>query len=873
MIFDQVSAVTSPIVTAVVLKKARRLLLDIYGGAKAAYSLRELSTSWKDQDVVEVRRASDDTTSGFTATELTDGTLTNWVNATVALPLDATGTGLPLDTEFVAFDGVDDYVDLGGSKTVGSGDFTWTFSAVFDSFSNNTWLFIDGGGGGTRPFSVGASNNFEILRASEGGAIFTNIAVSQDLSTGIVYNFTVQRTGSTYDLTIVGGGNTLTDQVTGGPTGDLTAHFFGAYAGSSGFFHGKLFDIDFGVSAYDGYGATPWNDTVGTNHGTVNGSPSTTTIGAAAAYSLRDLTTSRTNITSNGDTGGDTSDAWVVQARRSSDDNLKSFTAAQVAGSTMVDWVNAVTVTQDHELNVSFQGGPLGTATASGGGRTKTYVFTGATTGESILYRTDYFAPTLVTDATSTLSFTITGLTGGSVEIYRTSLSGTRLAEITSDGSYTVPFTGSGSQENMYLTVVGTSVDFTLSAWYATHTLPNDGYVSTWYDQAGTNHGTQTTVFKQPRIVADGAQVFENSVPAIRPDGVDDTIDIPTISGNNFSVFAKYHAPTDSSLIFRNTGGNATAAGRRSNTHWYFQYDGTTYDQAIDHPSTPVVANYQVIDTDMMIRGNGVDVWTPQTVTAGTNSNISRIANYLGGTGTVSEVIIYTTDQTDNRKALESNMADFYGIDLDAAADHDSGEDQVDGFVTTWYDQSGQGNDATQAVSTSQPKIVEAGVLITEGGVPAIKPDGSDDRFDLTSNITGGNYSIFATYQSSSNPSYLVAGSGGYMDMGRRAGSGVWVYSYSGGGLITSTTHPTTRVLGHFQGIGEDVSIYGNGALIDSASGVGVNSANISKLIGLYGGTYYWNGCIQEIIIYDSDQSANRTGIEGNINTEYNIYP
>ena len=67
MIFDQVSAVTSPIVTAVVLKKARRLLLDIYGGAKAAYSLRELSTSWQDQDVVEVRRASDDTTSGFTA--------------------------------------------------------------------------------------------------------------------------------------------------------------------------------------------------------------------------------------------------------------------------------------------------------------------------------------------------------------------------------------------------------------------------------------------------------------------------------------------------------------------------------------------------------------------------------------------------------------------------------------------------------------------------------------------------------------------------------------------------------------------------------------------------------------------------------------
>jgi hypothetical protein len=79
MIFDQVSAVTSPIVTAVVLKKARRLLLDIYGGAKAAYSLRAISEAWRDQDVVEVRRASDDTTRGFTADDIGDGTLTNWV--------------------------------------------------------------------------------------------------------------------------------------------------------------------------------------------------------------------------------------------------------------------------------------------------------------------------------------------------------------------------------------------------------------------------------------------------------------------------------------------------------------------------------------------------------------------------------------------------------------------------------------------------------------------------------------------------------------------------------------------------------------------------------------------------------------------------
>ena len=33
-----------------------------------------------------------------------------------------------------------------------------------------------------------------------------------------------------------------------------------------------------------------------------------------------------------------------------------------------------------------------------------------------------------------------------------------------------------------------------------------------------------------------------------------------------------------------------------------------------------------------------------------------------------------------------------------------------------------------------------------------------------------------------------------------------------------------------------------------------------------------WDGTMTEIIIYPSDQSANRTGIEGNINSAYSIY-
>jgi hypothetical protein len=42
------------------------------------------------------------------------------------------------------------------------------------------------------------------------------------------------------------------------------------------------------------------------------------------------------------------------------------------------------------------------------------------------------------------------------------------------------------------------------------------------------------------------------------------------------------------------------------------------------------------------------------------------------------------------------------------------------GFVTTWYDQSGNGRNATQATANLQPQIVSNGALITENGRPYI---------------------------------------------------------------------------------------------------------------------------------------------------------
>lgn len=51
------------------------------------------------------------------------------------------------------------------------------------------------------------------------------------------------------------------------------------------------------------------------------------------------------------------------------------------------------------------------------------------------------------------------------------------------------------------------------------------------------------------------------------------------------------------------------------------------------------------------------------------------------------------------------------------------------GYVKTWYDQSGNGQDFTQTTDDAQPIIVNAGKIIHHLGKPQISFDGSDDYF------------------------------------------------------------------------------------------------------------------------------------------------
>jgi len=195
-----------------------------------------------------------------------------------------------------------------------------------------------------------------------------------------------------------------------------------------------------------------------------------------------------------------------------------------------------------------------------------------------------------------------------------------------------------------------------------------------------------------------------------------------------------------------------------------------------------------------------------------------------------------------------------------------------DGFVTTWYDQSGNTNNATQATAASQPKIVSSGTLVTENGKAAVDFDGSDDFLRDTFTI-GNPVTLFVTAQAQTTNKFIIdTGVGVNINSLWTTTSADQIRWLNGSGIIVSYTHGTQAL---FSGVsnGSSSSISVNGSITTGTLGT---TAMDGVSIGVAGNdniATHLDGTIQEIIIYASDQSANLTGIEDNINDYYNIYP
>jgi hypothetical protein len=200
------------------------------------------------------------------------------------------------------------------------------------------------------------------------------------------------------------------------------------------------------------------------------------------------------------------------------------------------------------------------------------------------------------------------------------------------------------------------------------------------------------------------------------------------------------------------------------------------------------------------------------------------------------------------------------------------------GFVVTWYDQSGSGNNATQIIAITQPKIITSGVINRQDGIACINT--ATSLYLATSSVifNGGTFTFISgigTHNTSANGFY-----------GLRNLTTGWVYSWNNPSYNFSFFGGSSAVLNITQ-LTKHITFLSR---VSTTSTLWINSTNTNSVTSTYssstsffyigrGGNIGGTGTLgnananfYEIIGYASDKTSNRTQMETNLNTFYSIY-
>jgi len=208
----------------------------------------------------------------------------------------------------------------------------------------------------------------------------------------------------------------------------------------------------------------------------------------------------------------------------------------------------------------------------------------------------------------------------------------------------------------------------------------------------------------------------------------------------------------------------------------------------------------------------------------------------------------------------------------------------TDGYVSVWYDQSSNGNDAEQTTPANQPKIYDSSTgVVTNGDRPAIEWDGTSQRLTNANEImTGSSLCLIGVMQSDATSGLRMwvdqsgSNQGGVL---YQTDSNYDAFAEFGGtyvGLTSITTAATTYALFFSNWVSGNSEAHINGTQVDTNSASFSGSGDTGRQFWIGNdsqvSTRAADGRLQEIIVYNSDQSGNRTGIETNINDYYSIY-
>lgn len=222
-------------------------------------------------------------------------------------------------------------------------------------------------------------------------------------------------------------------------------------------------------------------------------------------------------------------------------------------------------------------------------------------------------------------------------------------------------------------------------------------------------------------------------------------------------------------------------------------------------------------------------------------------------------------------------------FDTAAAASHIGANN---GFIVTWYDQSGNGDDATQATAANQPAYVASGI----NSKPSLSFTATSSQSLKTAtdavSIGGTVLSCFAVaYMNSGTDTYgrlvsfLASGqTNDYDNAGsapvilRNVGSQVWgayrnnIGLFDGGSLTYGTALSMASI---WDGTNHTNYANGTGGTAEASSGTWGSTGTVR--IGTDPAATDWDGQCAEIILWAVDQTASVSGIYGNHSTYWGV--
>jgi hypothetical protein len=200
------------------------------------------------------------------------------------------------------------------------------------------------------------------------------------------------------------------------------------------------------------------------------------------------------------------------------------------------------------------------------------------------------------------------------------------------------------------------------------------------------------------------------------------------------------------------------------------------------------------------------------------------------------------------------------------------------GFVTTWYDQSGNANNAVQATAGLQARIVNAGAITYQNGKPVIDFYGAGIFYTYNPVLATGDWSLYLVQKrpSAATQGILLANTAGGLFFTQNSDNNFYIQRVTGTTGFYKFAADSTATFCVLSGynISNVTSAYKNNIQYSLSSDISFGATSITSYnsIGNYNGLAQSTGYVCEIIIYANNQTSNKTGIDSNINSFYSIY-